>query len=189
MKWRFKAQAGSQWEEVGEERCGTGLLLPAQLGVRPWLSGGLPLHFTGGEAAPAPCRSMAGEQGLCRLTHCRSGAVPIKALRGGVAHGWEGQQEPISGPCRTGQLGFCCPSHDWQPAYIYGTFHTSLQTPKLYALSWKTAKTSERLIVSQVIFSIQIELNGSWKQLYIKLQQIYVLFRPTQANINASVTW
>lgn len=60
---------------------------------------------------------------------------------------------------------------------------------EIICFSWKTAKTSERLIVSQVIFSIQIELNGSWKQLYIKLQQIYVVFRPTQANINASVTW
>lgn len=55
--------------------------------------------------------------------------------------------------------------HSWHFSYL--TTNT-----QIIRWSWKTAKTSERLIVCQIVFSIQIELNGSWKQLCIKLQQI-----------------
>lgn len=113
---------------------------------------------------------------------CMGGSVALwegaaKDLRGSRSTPGPGSLGRATRPC-----GLTARLHLWHVSYLAAN-------TKITCFSWKTAKTSERLIVSQVIFSIQIELNGSWKQLCIKLQQTYTLFRPTQANINGSVTW
>lgn len=129
----------------------------------------------------------AGEVALDGLIIAQRGQFPGPL---GVVLPWlGGQQKDIGGPWGSGRsdgaaLGrwLTARRHLWHFSYLPPNTEITLFSPT-------TAETAERLIVSQVIFSTQIELNGSWKQLHIKLQQIYVLFKPTQAHINASVAW